>query len=482
MIPMSISKSGLRSAVPLYAGDRVERDLVIVVDADTVQADSGGVDMNDLLLGLATYKNIKMYRYADDGPPPGTPMLELALAKAAPIGWLVPAELDTEGITSHSLTYSDGNHITESAIVRGLVPRFARTVGRMSAGIPHEQLDRDSLMLMAASEIGADILVTARETLLAARPFATPETITVASPAEAIPMLGLYIRSRGEYFATKSAQAAFRYNKGLYWQRVAGLYIPDLLDVTARTVQLAQTRGTPTLGLMALAVQRRLARIFERRDGIWRLIDQKQDRDIAEDTLTAVDALLTFLMSASDALAKVADGVLGTEVAPAFVGWQKKDWLKAIRGRDTGIGELFVASAQPAQALEALRLLRNCIHDEGLDAVGVQTSNRLHETWIVLPHSQAVAITGAMIKLEPLEKWGVHSASDGTFYAEVGPLIEMLLLKTLAAFDAVMQRMSQVLEPMTTPPNLGPDSWANEALLSLHMQWQVGLGEPWPAL
>jgi len=47
---------------------------------------------------------------------------------------------------------------------------------------------------------------------------------------------------------------AFTYNKGLYWQRVSGLYIPDLLDVTARVVQLAQTRGTPTLGLRTLDI------------------------------------------------------------------------------------------------------------------------------------------------------------------------------------------------------------------------------------
>lgn len=482
MIPMSISKAASNSTIPLYAGDRVERDLVIIIDADTVQGNPEGGETNDLLLGLVTHKNVKMYRYADDGPPPETPTLGLDFGEAAAIGWLVAEECGSDGITSHTVTYSDGHHITDSAIVRGLVPRFAKSVGRMSAGVTNGQLDRDSLMLIAASEVGADILVTARDTLLAARPFNTPETITIASPAEAIPMLGLYIRSKGEYFATKTARMAFTYNKGLYWQRVAGLYIPELLNVTARAVQLAQTRGTPTLGLLAVAVQRRLARIFERRDGIWRLIDQKQDRDIAEDTLTAIDALLTFLMSASDALAKLADGVIGTDVQPAFVGWQKKDWLKAITRGDAAIGALFDASAQPARALEVLRLLRNCIHDEGLDAVAVQTSNRIHETWIVLPDSQAAAITGAMIKLEPLEKWGVHAAPDGSFLAEVAPLMEMLLLKTLAAFDAVIQRVSQILETMTTTPKFGPDSQVNEALLSLHLQWQVGLGDPWPPL
>lgn len=151
----------------------------------------------------------------------------------------------------------------------------------------------------------------------------------------------------------------------------------------ARTTQLSQTRQTPVLERLALAVQRRLARVLERRDGIWRLINQTQDRDTAEDMLTAVDALLTFLMSASDALAKVADAVLVTNVDPVYVGWQKKGWLKAIAKNDSALAELFVDSAQPAQAQEVLRLLRNCIHDEGLDAVAVQVSSRRQETWII---------------------------------------------------------------------------------------------------
>ncbi|TFD52353.1 hypothetical protein E3T46_05655 [Cryobacterium sp. Hh11] len=482
MIPMRVSKSDTNSTRALYEGDRVKRDLLIIIDADTVRGDPEGTKANDLLLGLATYEHVKMYRYADDGPPPGTPTLEPEFWEPSAIGWLVSKESDPEGLTSHTVTYSDGHHITNSAIVGGLVPRFAQKVGSASAGVLAEQLERDSLMLMAASEIGADILVTARPTLLSARPFETPETITVASPAEAIPMLGLYVRSRGDYVATKTARVAITFNKGLYWQRSSELYIPNLLNVTARTEQLAQATGTPTLGLLAFAVQRRLARVFERRDGIWRLIDQKQDRDIAEDTLTAVDALLTFLMSASDALAKVADGVLVTNIAPKLVAWQRGDWLRAITKKDAELGALFDASAQPAQALKVLRLLRNCIHDEGLDAVAVQASSRTRETWIVLPASQAADITDAMIKLEPLETWGVHDGLDGSRYAEVGPLIETLLVGTLAALSSAIDRLAEILETRTTTPNFGPESQFNEALLSLHMQWQVGLGEPWPDL
>jgi len=482
MIPMSVSNSVTSSTGPLYKGDRVERDLLIIIDADTVRGDPEEIGINDALLGLATHKHIKMYRYADDGPPPGTSTFEPEFWKPAAIGWLVCSESDPEGITSHEVTYSDGDQITDSAIVGGLVSHFARSLGIPGAGVLAEQCDRDSLLLLAASEIGADILVTARATLVAGRPFDTPETITIATPAEAIPMLGLHLRSTGEYFAAKTARSAFKFNKGLYWQRASTLYVPNLLNVTARAAQLARVRSSPVLDLFALAVQRRLARVFERRDGIWRLINQRQNRDISEDLLTAVDALLTFLMSASDALAKLADGVLVTDVAPTFVGWQKKDWLKAIAKKDIALRALFDASAQPAQALTVLFLLRNCIHDEGLDAVAVQVSTRRQETWIVLPASQAEKIRNAMIKLQPLKTWGVHGDLHGSSYAEIGPLIETLLVEMLAALSSVIERLGEILETMTMAPEPGSQSQVNEALLSLHIQWQVGLGRPLPEL
>jgi hypothetical protein len=187
-------------------------------------------------------------------------------------------------------------------------------------------------------------------------------------------------------------------------------------------------------------------------------------------------------MSAADALAKVADGILVTSVRPEYVGWQKGDWLKEITKKDAALGALFADSAQPAKALKVLRLLRNCIHDEGLDAVAVELGSRTRETWITLPSAQAAAITDAMIELEPLKKWGVHDGSAGSSLAEVGPLIETLLVESLSALRSVVDRLTEILEAATSDPDFGPESQVNEALLSLHIQWQVGLGEPWPAL
>jgi len=477
MIPMRVSHSVTTSVVPLYRGDRIERDLVVVVDADTVVGDARGITRNDLLLGLATHEHIDLYRYADGGPPSETPLLEPENWRSAPIGWLLLETADPDSLASHSVIYSDGHRISETAIFDGLVDRYARSVGKASCGDSADQIERAALILAAANSMGADILVTAREALLSGRPFEITDGLTVASPSEAIPLLALSIRSRGEYFATKSAQFAATFNKGLYLQRSLQVFLPKLADVSVRVNQLGQARQIAALGLLAGALQRRLARVLERRDAMWRLINQSQDYDVSEDTLAEIDSLLTFLMSAWDALAKTTNCVLEMDTKPRNVGWQKTDWLKALSTRDPGLSAMFSPPAQPARALEILRLLRNCIHDEGLDAVMVQTSSRTRATWIVLPAWQVSQITAAMEAIKPLGKWGIRHGSRGPRYAEAGPLIEALLLESLTALNTVTGRLNEILTPITAAPDWGPPSTAYEALLSLHIQWQMGLGD-----
>jgi hypothetical protein len=48
-------------------------------------------------------------------------------------------------------------------------------------------------------------------------------------------------------------------------------------------------------------------------------------------------------------------------------------------------GGIFADGTRPRTALEVLRLLRNRIHDAGLDSIAVQPPTRIQETWIVLP-------------------------------------------------------------------------------------------------
>jgi hypothetical protein len=482
MIPMRVSASSNHAKNPLYEADRVKRSLLLVVDADTIDEDPNGIGVDDLLFGLMSHGEVDFYRYADAGAPKDAPLFDVEWAPPAAIGWLVASPANDPGITSHSLVYSNDDRRVSAALVSGLVQHFSKRISDEQGGKGSGNFEADSLLLLAASEIGADILLTSRPGLLKARPLNTPEPIGIATPVEAISLIGLYLRSRDEYFATKGERFAITYNRGLFWQEAVALHVGNLRDVLARCVMLDGARGTSTLAPLSFAVLRRLSRVFERRDSIWRLIDQKQDRDIAEDSLAALDSLLTFLMGASDALAQAATEILEATVNPVTVGWQNKTWLKDIATADPELSGLFAPRARPTQAMEVLRLLRNSVHAEGLDSVTVGTSNQIQEIWIRLPAATSKTVVAAMKSLRRLEKWGVHEGPDGAQYAELGPLLETLLLEVLNMFDVIANRLQVLLATIAPAPMPEPPSQVNEKLLALHIQWQLGLGDPWPEI
>lgn len=82
------------------------------------------------MFGLSTHDHVKMYLYGDDGAPEGTPMMKRDFWPDAAIGWLVAETDEPGGITSHSLTYSDGKHSITGGVIRGLMERFAQTLTR----------------------------------------------------------------------------------------------------------------------------------------------------------------------------------------------------------------------------------------------------------------------------------------------------------------------------------------------------------------
>lgn len=70
------------------------------------------------------------------------------------------------------------------------------------------------------------------------------------------------------------------------------------------------------------------------RDDLLRAVNRKQDIDVAEDALIALDTCLAFLVGARDAAARVAHRMLG--LAPGHVrraGWQSSSWLKGRCGQ-----------------------------------------------------------------------------------------------------------------------------------------------------
>jgi hypothetical protein len=456
---------------------------MVVMDADTLVVTADTVDITGLLLGMLLHEELGVYRYADAGPPAGTPSTDSEYYPSASIGWLVATpDEKPDGFRSHGLTYSDGHHVSRRALVGELIEHVSRKIaGTNDAPVTDRA---DAILTLAASEIGADILITNRPALLRTRPQGMTGSLTIVSTSEALPLIGLYLRSRGEYIVSKAPEVTVLYNKGLFWEEAARLHVANSREVLARSFMLDVARNTEELGALTYAALRRMARSFERRDSIWRLIDQHQDRDIAEDTLSALDSFLLFLMGAADALARMTHGILQLEVkgGPASIGWQKKDWLKAVKARAPKLAALLGQGSRESDAIEVLRLLRNTIHAEGLDAVSLAPSARVALTWVRLPKIDGTEIAAAIDRLGTRDDWGLHVSNNDRYFIEVGPLVENVMLEMLTVFRGIFVCLEEILRAITDDPPPPESSTLNEDLMALHLQWQVGLGKPWADL
>ena len=78
----------------------------VMADANALRGVSGPMTAEDLLAGLLTSEGILLWRYSDDGPPPGTPQLMTASGQRVAVGWAVATPAPPGGLTTHTLAWA----------------------------------------------------------------------------------------------------------------------------------------------------------------------------------------------------------------------------------------------------------------------------------------------------------------------------------------------------------------------------------------
>lgn len=203
-----------------------------------------------------------------------------------------------------------------------------------------------------------------------------------------------------------SPQVTLKFNKARFFEASALLFLPHQLEVLDRSRIFAADRNEPAAAGLAAAAFRRISRSIERRDQVWRLINQPQDIDAVEDMLAIYEALLASLMGALDATARLVHVIYRLPGQVHLVGWQRSQWSRRLEHGAPHLWEAFYGLPSHPSVLEALRLLRNTIHAEGLESVAVQKSNSVVATWIVIPRSNGQEIADAASQTAPLADWG----------------------------------------------------------------------------
>lgn len=465
------------------------RPMRVMADAGTLDGAPGSGSAVNLLAGLLTSECILLWRYDDDGPPSRTPRMTSAPGQRAAIGWAVTRPAPLGSVTTHTLEWTTGQHAWHAGLDGEpvLAASMDSRTRAYEALAPDEAAARrtaDAVAACAARQIQADLYVTNREYLHRLTGPAG-RGVTFCTPRDALALVGLYLRTQGKFHLWKDQAGGVphSFDKGLfYWVGARELLPAGWRWFTACVAHgaghdpAAEERDLTYLGG---AVFQRIARVLQARDGVLRAMNCRQDNDVAEDALTALDVCLVFLMGALDAAARVAHRVLGLP-AGLFTqaGWQRSGWLGHVAAADSSLAAVVAEGTAGADILTILSKLRNTVHEAGLPALAIGLPGRREGTLAGLPRADTDRILAAARRQGGLESWGLRELLPGRLHAEPGVLLERLLPLVTGLLNDLMtatpvERLSGVsLRPQDLVPPRG-DGFGERERLSI--RWQLGL-------
>lgn len=335
---------------------------------------------------------------------------------------------------------------------------------------------------MVANAIGADIFITNRP-YLHAMSWKLADGVTFLDIDEALPTLGLYLRAHQMYVTSRSPdrRGTSTMNRGLFFWVGTREQLPSAWRWFAACVQHSTGGVGDNLLYLGQSVLQRVERALQVRDEVHVGLNKPQNNDTADEALSSMDVVLLLLMGAVDATARVAHQVLGLSSQPYLAAWQRNAWITEVTAATPSLGALFQPGTNELHAHTILRLLRNSIHGEALQALGVGSGRQRERTLVSLPASEEPALRAAFNALGGLSNWGVEELIPGRLHFDPGVLLEQLFPRVLAMLNAIMdetpvESLAHVaLRPEDSAPPTGPHSGAFMEVNRQSIRWQLGL-------
>ncbi|GAA4666717.1 hypothetical protein GCM10025780_05680 [Frondihabitans cladoniiphilus] len=469
------STSNRNPATRSLFGEGVSRDLIIVVDTETVALNSTASGDLALLTGLLEQDGVSTLRYADGGPPSGAPRQDKEFFGSAAIGWIqVTPDEPGDVLRTHGVVWSDGTNLNEGALAGDTVPAIAVQLAQRRGHETSFESTPDAVLVAAADAVGADILISERRGV-AGLDSQFARGLTVSTVADAIALIGLFLRSRGNYLEALAKGITIKASRTAFFEHSSALFLPHSEEVTDLVRAVSVERNESAIRDLAAASLRRMGRSLQRRDEVWRLASQVPNADVAEDMSSALEAMLAALMGAVDATSRLIHVLYGLPGQLHTSGWQKKQWQKDLRQSTPTIWSAVFEPASHPASIDVLRLLRNTVHAEGLSAVDVRTSGRVVATWFLLPLADGETIVRQAEMVAPLRAWGIFRSSDGSYAADPAVLSDRLIPAIFRMLAAVQEVLAGDLRdgipevPVRQSPRLGGPAIASSHLKLIGM-------------
>ena len=261
----------------------------------------------------------------------------------------------------------------------------------------------DALLARAHSALHRDIFVTASPLLMGSREKFTRSNIH--SPVEAARLVGLFLRSRGDWTYRKVGVAKCLTSRHSFYWVLSRMRLPALWRYFSACVCAKEFLGDQILYL-GQSILERSSRALQARDAVGVQFYLPQDHGVGDEIMYHFDYLLLLLVGILDALAKIAAVVYGITIKDHNVGFRNETFLKALR--KSGAENLFkVIKSEKCQCLMVmLHTLRNTIHNAGLTATLAQTPWK-ERLLIGVPTGLQKKLWEATVTLGTPDEWGI---------------------------------------------------------------------------
>ncbi|MFJ7247269.1 hypothetical protein ACIQWA_21845 [Kitasatospora sp. NPDC098652] len=478
-------ESPAESGIPLFSSRASLRRVIVVADADCLiasEADSWSPEL--VLSGLLTHDLVKLYRYADDGPPVEIPRQDYGHYRKATPGWVELCPEDEVGDDVRHVVYSDSETATVSAIIgnRAEIARAENTVKaykELGEAAARERRAADSQAAQVAEAVYADLFITNRPSLKETR---IPYGVTTCTPREALALLGLYFRAQGLYITYRciDGRGTYTMNKGLYYWVGTRELLPAAWRWFGACAQHANGSGDQTLLHLGGSLLRRVQTALQSRDELHAAINLEQNNDTAQEVLNCLDVILVSLMGAIDVSARVAHHALSLQSGIYTAAWQKKSWLKEIEAKEGSLAATVGPNTSGRHIVTILRLLRNSVHGEALSSLSVRNLGGPVETHMNLPQADSPEILAAMDALGGRSTWGAQEIIHGRWNVDPATLTERLFPQVIELLNTLMGKTPvellshvSITSQDTLPPPDPQGPFAERARESI--RWQLGL-------
>jgi hypothetical protein len=358
-------------------------------------------------------------------------------------------------------------------------PEAIREVDEMSTkhGIDADDAHDGVLLYRVGSDREADLIVTAREWLLAERGRPHGSLLAnVVSPQEAMAIIGLHLRWHQQPIIIGGVPV--RWYPSSMRHSVAYVAMPAFERWNQAGRVWFDTKNDLTLEHLNKTLLIRISRAFQFRDRIFALSITMAEHE-PEDMLCDLDSLLFSLVGAFDVAARVTDLVLQLNSGrrAAWQNTQNRGWQPNLEPVARDLFDHTKVGTEMQHAFRVLRDLRNSVHNEALDltradgtfylTTETQTQGKLrdflregHPGWTTTTLGVKVQPPGGVTQGKWLPGVGRYSVTvrrtgaprpadplDGKLVLDVRRLVNKLFPACLTALDTIMKHL-----PLTTVP------------------------------